>query len=100
MRMTIGAGIVAAYAALTAAELWSERRRALQRRWPAIVVPVLHGFVLMLPILLVMYWRLAKQEEREIETAFGDQYRRYASDVPAFLPRLGRLFKTKEGQIE
>src|ERR1700720_2169550 len=52
MRMTIGAGIVAAYAALTAAELWSERRRTLQKRWPAIVVPVLHGFVLMLPILL------------------------------------------------
>src|ERR1019366_8336438 len=52
MRMTIGAGIVATYAALTATELWSERRRSLQRRWPAIVVPVLHGFVLMLPILL------------------------------------------------
>jgi diguanylate cyclase (GGDEF)-like protein len=52
MRMTIGAGIVAIYAALTATELWSERRRTLQRRWPAIVVPVLHGFVLMLPILL------------------------------------------------
>ena len=50
--MTIGAGIVAVYAALTATELWSERRRALQKRWPAIVVPVLHGFVLMLPILL------------------------------------------------
>ena len=50
--MTIGAGIVAIYAALTAGELWSERRRKLQRRWPAIVVPVLHGFVLMLPILL------------------------------------------------
>src|SRR6476661_6630345 len=52
MRLTIGAGIVAIYAALTASELWSERRRTLQRRWPAIVVPVLHGFVLMLPILL------------------------------------------------
>src|ERR1700722_7499443 len=52
IRMTIGAGIVAIYAALTAAELWSERRRALQRRWPAIGVPVLHGFALMLPILL------------------------------------------------
>jgi diguanylate cyclase (GGDEF)-like protein len=52
IRMTIGAGIVAIYAALTAAELWSERRRALQKRWPAIAVPVLHGFVLMLPILL------------------------------------------------
>jgi diguanylate cyclase (GGDEF)-like protein len=52
LRMTIGAGIVAVYAALTASELWSERRRTLQRRWPAIAVPVLHGFVLMLPILL------------------------------------------------
>jgi diguanylate cyclase (GGDEF)-like protein len=52
LRMTIGAGIVAVYAALTASELWTERRRTLQRRWPAIVVPVLHGLVLMLPILL------------------------------------------------
>jgi diguanylate cyclase (GGDEF)-like protein len=52
LRMTIGAGIVAIYAALTAAELWTERRRTLQRRWPAFVVPVLHGLVLMLPILL------------------------------------------------
>jgi diguanylate cyclase (GGDEF)-like protein len=52
MRLTIGAGIVAVYAALTATELWSERRRTLQGRWPAILVPVMHGFVLMLPILL------------------------------------------------
>ena len=52
LRLTIGAGIVAIYAALTATELWSDRRKQLQRRWPAIAVPVLHGFVLMLPILL------------------------------------------------
>jgi len=52
MRLTIGAGIVAIYAALTASQLWSERRRTLQKRWPAIVVPILHGFVLLLPILL------------------------------------------------
>ena len=52
MRTTIGAGIVAVYATLTATELWSERRKAQQRRWPAFAVPVLHGFVLMLPILL------------------------------------------------
>jgi diguanylate cyclase (GGDEF)-like protein len=52
MRVIIGAGIVTIYAALTATELWTERRRALQRRWPLIVVPVMHGFVLMLPILL------------------------------------------------
>ncbi len=52
IRFMIGAAIVAVYAALTAAQLWSERRKTLQRRWPAIVVPVLHGIVLMLPILL------------------------------------------------
>jgi diguanylate cyclase (GGDEF)-like protein len=52
LRMTIGAGIVAVYAAMTATELWTERRRPLQGRWPTIAVPVMHGFVLMLPILL------------------------------------------------
>ena len=52
IRFMIGAAIVAIYATLTASQLWSERRKTLQRRWPAIVVPVLHGFVLMLPILL------------------------------------------------
>jgi diguanylate cyclase (GGDEF)-like protein len=52
LRMTIGAGIVAAYAALTASELWSERRKSMKRRWPAIFIPLLHGFVLMLPILI------------------------------------------------
>ena len=51
-RMTIGAGIVAIYAALTASELWTDRRRNWQRRWPAFVIPVLHGLVLMLPIVL------------------------------------------------
>jgi len=52
LRLTVGAGIVAVYAALTAAQLWNERRRAMQKRWPTIIVPVLHGAVLMLPILL------------------------------------------------
>ena len=52
MRLTIGAGIVATYAALTVSELWSDRRRTMQKRWPAVAVPALHGFVLMLPILL------------------------------------------------
>jgi diguanylate cyclase (GGDEF)-like protein len=52
IRMTIGAGIVALYATLTASELWSERRKSVQRRWPTVIVPFLHGFVLMLPILI------------------------------------------------
>ncbi|MGJ4969669.1 MULTISPECIES: GGDEF domain-containing protein [unclassified Bradyrhizobium] len=52
LRLTIGAAIVVIYAMLTAAELWQERRRTLHKRWPALIVPVMHGFVLMLPILL------------------------------------------------
>ena len=51
-RAIVGAGIVAAYAALTAGQLWLERRASMQRRWPAMVIPMLHGAVLMLPILL------------------------------------------------
>jgi diguanylate cyclase (GGDEF)-like protein len=51
-RLIVGAAIVAIYAGLTASELWSERRRTMHKRWPAIVVPVMHGCVLALPILL------------------------------------------------
>ncbi|MHC2334278.1 GGDEF domain-containing protein [Bradyrhizobium sp. USDA 4454] len=61
MRLTIGAAIVAIYAALTASELWSERRRAMQRRWIAIAIPVAHGCVLMLPILVGDLLRLNGQ---------------------------------------
>jgi diguanylate cyclase (GGDEF)-like protein len=57
IRLSMGAAIVAIYAALTASELWSERRRDMQRRWPTVTVPVLHGFVLMLPILIGVYMR-------------------------------------------
>lgn len=50
-------------------------------QWPTILT------VAMYPILLVMYWRLALSEEREAETEFGDEYRRYASGTPRFIPR-------------
>jgi protein-S-isoprenylcysteine O-methyltransferase Ste14 len=53
-------------------------------QWPTLLT------ALMLPVLVVMYWRLARREEREAETAFGEDYRRYARRVPAFIPRLGR----------
>ncbi len=51
-RMTLGAGIVSAYAALTATELLRERRKAMRARWPVMFVPLLHGVVLMLPIVI------------------------------------------------
>ena len=52
LRVIVGAAIVAAYAALTASELWSERRKSLHSRWPALAIPAMHGLVLMFPILL------------------------------------------------
>ncbi|NVN86472.1 MAG: GGDEF domain-containing protein [Rhodopseudomonas sp.] len=52
LRVTIGAAIVAAYAVLTASQLAAERRKAMRRRWPTMLVPLLHGAVLLLPILL------------------------------------------------
>ncbi len=51
-RMTLGAGIISGYAALTATELLRERRKAMRARWPAMFVPLLHGVVLMLPIVI------------------------------------------------
>ncbi|MET0970171.1 MAG: GGDEF domain-containing protein [Tardiphaga sp.] len=52
LRVTIGAAIVAGYAMLTVHELLSDRRRSMQGKWPAVLVPFLHGFALMLPILV------------------------------------------------
>ena len=57
-------------------------------QWPTILT------LAMFPILTFMYWRLALVEEREAERAFGDEYRRYASRTPRFLPRLSRQAPT------
>jgi protein-S-isoprenylcysteine O-methyltransferase Ste14 len=51
-------------------------------QWPTLLT------VLMFPVLLVMYVRLARSEEREALARFGDSYRLYMSEVPAFLPRV------------
>jgi diguanylate cyclase (GGDEF)-like protein len=51
-RLVIGSLIVASYTFLTAAELWRERRKSLIRRWPASLVPMLHGMIFLLPVVL------------------------------------------------
>lgn len=51
-------------------------------QWPTILT------VLMFPILVFMYVRLARHEEVEALKAFGEPYRSYMSRVPAFFPRL------------
>jgi diguanylate cyclase (GGDEF)-like protein len=85
VRMTIGAAIVAIYAAFTATELWTERRRTLRRRWPSVAVPVLHGFVLMLPILL---GDLLQPHDR----AFDDSIWVTVFGVELFLYAVGTVF--------
>lgn len=52
-------------------------------QWPTLVTLV------MFPILITMYVRLARREEREALAEFGEQYHRYAASTPAFLPRFG-----------
>jgi len=54
-------------------------------QWPTLLTLV------MFPVLVVMYLRLAKQEEREVRTKFGEVYDRYAERVPAFLPHWSRI---------
>ena len=51
-------------------------------QWPTLIT------LIMFPILVVMYVRLARREEAEEMAEFGDKYKRYMLSTPAFLPRL------------
>lgn len=51
-------------------------------QWPTLVT------LAMFPILLTMYVRLARREERESIAAFGDAYRQYMRQVAPFVPHL------------
>jgi protein-S-isoprenylcysteine O-methyltransferase Ste14 len=50
-------------------------------QWPTILT------VLMYPVLVVMYVRLARIEERESREHFGEAYDRYMERTPGFIPR-------------
>ena len=52
-------------------------------QWPTLVT------LAMFPILVFMYARLAKREQADMLAQFGDEYRRYMTKVPAFIPKLG-----------
>jgi protein-S-isoprenylcysteine O-methyltransferase Ste14 len=54
-------------------------------QWPTILT------LAMFPILVWMYVRLARTEERAALAALGQAYARYAATVPAFVPRLTAL---------
>jgi protein-S-isoprenylcysteine O-methyltransferase Ste14 len=50
-------------------------------QWPTLIT------LIMFPILTLMYMRLARREEKEAQTEFGDEYARYMATTPAFIPR-------------
>ena len=52
-------------------------------QWPTILT------LLMFPLLVVMYVRLARAEEADARRTFGAEYDRYAAGVPGWLPRFG-----------
>jgi protein-S-isoprenylcysteine O-methyltransferase Ste14 len=52
-------------------------------QWPTLVT------LSMFPILVFMYARLAKREQVEMLAQFGEEYRSYMAQVPAFIPKVG-----------
>ncbi|MCW4019322.1 MAG: isoprenylcysteine carboxylmethyltransferase family protein [Candidatus Bathyarchaeota archaeon] len=40
------------------------------------------------PVLVIMYYRLAKEEDTENLEQFGEEFRKYRENVPGFLPRI------------
>jgi protein-S-isoprenylcysteine O-methyltransferase Ste14 len=52
--------------------------------WPTILT------LSMYPIMVIVYTRLARQEERLVRKEFGTNYDYYARKLPAFLPRFNR----------
>ena len=53
-------------------------------QWPTIVT------VATWPVLIAVYYRLARREEREAKARFGEAYREYRARVPMFVPQIGR----------
>lgn len=51
-------------------------------QWPTILT------IAMLPFLIIMYYRLAKREEKEALEAFGERYEEYKRRTPMFLPSI------------
>jgi protein-S-isoprenylcysteine O-methyltransferase Ste14 len=53
-------------------------------QWPTLITLV------MFPILVWLYVRLAKSEERDAVAQFGSEYERYRDRTPAFIPALNK----------
>jgi protein-S-isoprenylcysteine O-methyltransferase Ste14 len=61
-------------------------------QWPTILT------LAMFPILVVMYVRLARREEREAVAEFGEKYIAYSARTPGFFPRFRSSASTQPHQ--
>jgi protein-S-isoprenylcysteine O-methyltransferase Ste14 len=59
-------------------------------QWPTLIT------LIMLPILVTMYIKLARREEKEVLAEFGDPYRRYMARTPAFVPRISNQRRPRQ----
>ena len=86
-----------------------EREHRLAQTWPytrvrypqyVAVVLIMFGFLLqwptliLFPILVTVYTKLAKHEEQEVLEEFGLAYRDYQAHTPAFVPRITQVSNT------
>jgi protein-S-isoprenylcysteine O-methyltransferase Ste14 len=55
--------------------------------------------LLLWPILAVLYYRLAKTEDKEVEEKFGEEFQKYKRSVPTFIPRLRTKKLEKSNKI-
>ena len=60
-------------------------------QWPTIIT------LAMWPVLVVMYYRLAKKEEKEAMEAFGERYEAYKRQTPMFIPSIKKLNTSNTG---
>jgi len=58
-------------------------------QWPTILT------LAMFPVLVYMYLRLARREEREMRLGFGDDYSRYAARTPEFFPAARKAIESE-----
>ncbi|HUX91074.1 MAG TPA: isoprenylcysteine carboxylmethyltransferase family protein [Gallionellaceae bacterium] len=62
-------------------------------QWPTLIT------LLMFPLLLLVYVRLARAEERDAEARFGERWREYAARTPRFIPQRPR-YVSRKGDVK
>ena len=56
-------------------------------QWPTLITLILF------PFLVVMYYQLAKREEKDIEEKYKQEYLDYKKNVPMFIPYIKTIFR-------